>query len=83
MALIPLISKFNFYQQIRLLLRMLRDGEKTDETLLDEALHLTSTLSLNAPEGDVESLSQAAPGEPLTVTAFHHRSRGGVCRQTQ
>lgn len=78
MALIPLISKFNFYQQIRLLLRGLRDGKKTDETLLDEALHLTSTLSLNAPEGDVESLSQAAPGEPLTVTAFHHGLTGAM-----
>lgn len=78
MAVIPLVSKFNFYQQIRLLLRRLRDGKKSDETLLDEALHLTSTLSLNAPEGDVESIGQAAADQPLTVTAFHHGLTGAM-----
>ncbi len=77
MALMPVISKFHFYQQIRLLLRALRDGKKSDETLLDEALHLTSTLSLNAPEGEVESLVQA-PGQPLAVTAFHNGLTGAM-----
>lgn len=78
MALIPIVSKFHFYQQIRLLLRKLRDGHTTDAALLDEKLRLTSTLSLDAPHGQVESLRQDAPDAPLQMTAWYNGLTGAM-----
>lgn len=78
MALIPIVSKFNFYQQIRLLLRKLRDGSVQDASLLDEKLRFTSTLSLDAPNGQVESLSQDTPNEPIQITAWYNGLTGAM-----
>lgn len=78
MALIPIASKFHFYQQIRLLLRKLRDGRTTDATLLDEKLHISSTLSLEAPLGEVESMQQESPDAPLQITAWRNGLTGAM-----
>ncbi|EMF07045.1 type VI secretion system baseplate subunit TssG [Serratia marcescens] len=78
MALIPVISKFHFYQQIRLLLRKLRDGHTSDATLLDEKLQFTSTLSLDAPNGQVEKLCQDSPDARLQVIAWHNGLTGAM-----
>ena len=78
MALIPIVSKFHFYQQIRLLLRKLRNGNIPDATLLDEKLQLISTLSLDAPNGDVEILRQDSPDVPLQVIAWHNGLTGSM-----
>ncbi len=78
MALIPIVSKFNLHQQIRLLLRRLR-GEKTvDATLLDEKLLISSTLSLAAPQGEVAMLEQPQPDSPLHLTAWHNGLTGAM-----
>lgn len=78
MALIPMVSKHHFYQQIRLLLRKMRDGSTADATLLDEKLQITSTLSLDAPNGQVKSLHQESPDAPLQVTAWHNGLTGAM-----
>lgn len=78
MALIPIISKFNLFQQIRLLLRQHRDGHTPDATLLDEQLRITSPLTLEAPQGQVESLSQESPGAPVEVSAWYNGLTGAM-----
>ncbi|MBW4201902.1 type VI secretion system baseplate subunit TssG [Enterobacter cloacae subsp. cloacae] len=78
MALIPIVSKFHFYQQIRLLLRRLRDGRTPDAALLDEKLRIVSTLSLDAPRGEVEEIQQDGPDVPLQVTAWHNGLTGAL-----
>ncbi|PIJ48244.1 type VI secretion protein [Erwinia sp. OLTSP20] len=78
MALIPIVSRFNFYQQIRLLLRKLRDGRTNDAQLLDQKLRISATLSLDAPHGQVAELRQDNPGDPVQVTAWHHGLTGAL-----
>ena len=78
MAVIPVVSKFSFYQQVRLLLRKLRDGRTTDATLLDEQVEFISTLSLDAPHGEVENLRQETPCSPIEVRAWHNGLTGAM-----
>lgn len=78
MDLIPVVSKFNFYQQIRLLLRKLRDGHTPEETLLDEQLHITSSLSMDAPGGQIESITHEKAGAPVEVTACYNGLTGSL-----
>lgn len=70
MALIPIMSKFNFYQQIRLLLRKLRNNKSSDASLLDKKLRITSSLSLEAPDGQIESICQKNSNDPIEVIAL-------------
>lgn len=78
MVVIPIISRFHFYQQVRLLLRRLRDGKKTDEVLLDEKLQLISTLSLDAPYGQIEKIYPSYNGIPLQVIIPHNGLTGAM-----
>jgi type VI secretion system protein ImpH len=78
MAMISLVSKYNFYQQIRLILRKFRDSKTPDATLLDEKLRITSALSLDAPHGEVESVYQDDPDSPVQVTAWHNGLTGAM-----
>ncbi|MEZ2578327.1 type VI secretion system baseplate subunit TssG [Buttiauxella ferragutiae] len=78
MAVIPNISRFHFYQQIRLLLRRLRDGKTPDAALLDEKLQLVSTLSLNAPNGQIEKIYPFEDGTPLQVVIPHNGLTGAM-----
>lgn len=78
MALIPVISKFNLFQQIRLLLRKYRDGHTSDATLLDEKLRIISTLSMDAPLGQIESLQQESADEPVQITAWYNGLTGAM-----
>ncbi|MEY8712772.1 type VI secretion system baseplate subunit TssG [Mangrovibacter phragmitis] len=78
MDLIPVASKFNFYQQIRLLLRKLRDGHTPEETLLDEQLHITSSLSLDAPDGQIASITRETADSPVEITACYNGLTGAL-----
>lgn len=78
MALIPVISKFNLFQQIRLLLRKYRDGHTPDASLLDEKIRIISTLSLEAPHGQVENLQQKDTDEVIQVTAWYNGLTGAM-----
>lgn len=78
MALIPMLIKANFYQQIRFLLRKLRDGRTSDANLLDENFHMVSTLSLDAPDGQVESLWQDSPDSQIKITILNHGLTGAM-----
>ncbi|HHR4183532.1 type VI secretion system baseplate subunit TssG [Citrobacter cronae] len=70
MALIPITSKFNFYQQIRLLLRKLRNNESNDASILDENFRITSSLSLESPDGQIENIYQKSSSDPIEVIAL-------------
>lgn len=78
MAMIPVISKFHFYQQIRLLLRKLRNGSTSDAMLLNQKLQISSTLSLDAPDGQVKSLCQTFSDEPIQLTAWYNGLTGAM-----
>jgi type VI secretion system protein ImpH len=78
MALITISSKFNFYQQIRVMLRKLRDGSTPVATLLDEKLRIVSTLSLSAPDGQIESIQQDNNLEPPKITAWYNGLTGAM-----
>ncbi|WP_237932230.1 type VI secretion system baseplate subunit TssG [Buttiauxella sp. S19-1] len=78
MAMMQIVSKHNFYQQIRLLMRKLRGGNTEDITLLDEKLQISSTLSLDAPNGQVASLYQDTPDAPFVVTTWHNGLTGAM-----
>ncbi|SQA96934.1 Uncharacterised protein [Cedecea neteri] len=76
MALIPIESKFSFYQQIRVLLRKLRKNNVSDDTLLDEKFQISSTLSIDAPDGQIETLRQESDDAPVQVTRRVQRVNG-------
>ncbi|EPL4526986.1 type VI secretion system baseplate subunit TssG [Enterobacter asburiae] len=76
MALIPIVSKFNLFQQIRLLLRKYRDGHTSDTTLLDGKLRIVSTLSMDAPLGQIERLQQVNADELIQITAWYNGLTG-------
>lgn len=78
MAIMAIVSKFNLHQQIRILLRQLRNGKDKDESLLDKKFFISSSLSLDAPMGDVESLEQLDPASPFTLTAWHRGLTGAM-----
>lgn len=78
MALMAIVSKYNLHQQIRVLLRKLRDGKAQDATLLDEKLFISSALSLDAPQGEVERLEQSHPDTPITLTTGYNGLTGAL-----
>lgn len=78
MALTAAKSKFNFYHQIRLLLRKLRDGKTSDVALLDKKILITSTLSLDAPSGEVKSLKEDISNSQFRVTAWYNGLTGSM-----
>lgn len=78
MALIPVVSKFNLFQQIRLLLRLCRDGKTSDAALLNEKLRITSPLTLDAPQGQVGRLSQESADAPVEISALYNGLTGAV-----
>ncbi|EDQ2876742.1 type VI secretion system baseplate subunit TssG [Salmonella enterica subsp. enterica] len=67
MALILRKIKFDFYHQIRVLLRSLRKRDKNEAVFLDRNLWMTSTLSLSSPDGDIESLFQENSDDPINI----------------
>ncbi|ERK11411.1 putative protein ImpH/VasB [Serratia fonticola AU-AP2C] len=77
MDLTRITSKFSFYQQIRVLLRKLRDGKTPMLEILDRKLSLTSTLSLKKPDGQVASIARQLSEERLCVTLWQHGLTGG------
>lgn len=78
MALIPIVSKFSFYQQIRVLLRKLRKNNVSDHTLLDEKFQISSTLSIDAPDGQIETLRQESHDAPVQVTTGFNGLTGAM-----
>lgn len=78
MALISVVSKFHFYQQIRVLMRKLRDGSTPDAVLLDEKIQISSSLSLDSPNGQVDNIRQEAPDSPVEVTVWHNGLTGAM-----
>ncbi|NIH07162.1 type VI secretion system baseplate subunit TssG [Providencia rettgeri] len=78
MVMIPLTSKFNFYQQVRVLLHKLRDSKSEDENLLNEKIQMSSTLSLDSPDGQVESIHQDAVDDPIRLFIWSNGLTGAM-----
>lgn len=78
MDLTRITSRFNFYQQVRTLLYKLRDGKTAASEMLDSKLHLVSTLSLEAPVGQIASIKQETQGDPLNVTLWQNGLTGAM-----
>jgi type VI secretion system protein ImpH len=78
MDLTRITSRFNFYQQVRSLLRKLRDGNTTAAQILDNKLHFVSTLSLDAPDGQITSIEQEIPEGPLNITVWNNGLTGAM-----
>ncbi|WP_421671109.1 type VI secretion system baseplate subunit TssG [Rahnella sp. EDr1-12] len=82
MDLTRITSRFNFYQQVRTLLHKLRHRNAPADTpsadLLDARLRLISTLSLEAPAGQIASIEQETPEDPLRVTVWQNGMTGAL-----
>ena len=78
MDLTRITSRFNFYQQVRTLLHKLRHRNTPADTpsadLLDARLRLISTLSLEAPAGQIASIEQETPEDPLRVRSTNQQA---------
>lgn len=68
MDLITIVSKFNFYQQVRTLLHKLRTDELSGTEVLDKKIHFVSTLSLDSPDGQVAKIEHDVAGDSVVVT---------------
>jgi len=78
MDLTRITSRFNFYQEVRTLLRMLRHGTTPASEILDGRLRLISTLFLDAPEGQIACIEQETAQDPLSVTVWQNGLTGAL-----
>lgn len=76
MDLTRITSRFNFYQQIRTLMHKLRRGKTGTADWLDNHFQLVSTLSLDTPAGQIASIDQATPDDPLRITLWQNGLTG-------
>lgn len=76
MDLTRITSRFNFYQQVRTLLHKLRGGKTATADILDTKLQLVSALSLEAQSGQIASIEQEMPGDPLRITVWQNGLTG-------
>ena len=58
MALINNRSKFSFFNKVRVLLKNILKPDESVEDVVDEHFRFTSSLSLDAPDGQIENLYQ-------------------------
>lgn len=78
MALRKITSKFSAWQQIRTLLHEFSDKKTPVADLLDQKIRIISTLSLNSPDGQVASIEQESPSDPVTVTLWQNGLTGAL-----
>ena len=58
MALINNRGKFSFFNKVRVLLKNILKPDESVEDVVDEHFRFTSSLSLDAPDGQIENLYQ-------------------------
>lgn len=68
MDLTRITSRFNFYQQVRTILHKLCGSKNSTAEILDAQLQIVSPLSLESPTGQIISIEQASPDDPLRIT---------------
>ncbi|RJT36253.1 type VI secretion system baseplate subunit TssG [Rahnella woolbedingensis] len=78
MDLTRITSRFNFYQQLRTLLRKLRRSETSAAETLNSKLKLISSLSMETTNGQIVSIRQDTPEAPLSVTLSHNGLTGAM-----
>jgi type VI secretion system protein ImpH len=78
MDLTRITSRFNFYQQVRTLLHKLRDGKTNTADTLDSQIQLVSPLSLESPSGQIASIEQKTPDDPLRITVWQNGLTGAL-----
>lgn len=78
MDLTRITSKFNFYQQVRTLLRKFQDGKTPAAEILDNKLYFVSTLTLDAPDGEIAGIEQERPEGPVKITVWKNGLTGAM-----
>ncbi|SUY92965.1 Uncharacterized protein conserved in bacteria [Buttiauxella agrestis] len=78
MDLTRITSRFNFYQQLRTLLRKLRDGKTPEPEVLNSKLKLISSLSMETPQGQIASIRQDTSEDPLSITLWQNGLTGAM-----
>lgn len=72
------IIKFNFYQQVRFLLRKFRDEGVSDEKILNEKIKFKSVLSLDAPDGEIDNIFENPKTGLIEVTSWYDGLTGAM-----
>jgi len=78
MDLTRITSRFNFYQQVRTLVRKLRVGSNATADIMDTALQFVAPLSLEAPTGQIASIEQETADHPLRITVWQNGLTGAL-----
>lgn len=76
--MMKVVNKFNFFQQIRTLLKKLSIKEISHDEVLNHHIELISSLSLSAPSGQIESIEKRDEHYLLTVTVLKHGLTGAL-----
>lgn len=78
MDVMKVVSKFNFYQQIRTILKKLVTKDISQNELLNHHIELISSLSLSAPNGEIERIEKRDEHYDLTVTVLKYGLTGAL-----
>lgn len=76
MALINNRSKFSFFNKVRVLLKNILKPDESVEDVVDEHFRFTSSLSLDAPDGQIENLYQDEKDGKYHLTLFDNGLTG-------
>ena len=78
MALINNRSKFSFFNKVRVLLKNILKPDESVEDVVDEHFRFTSSLSLDAPDGQIENLYQDEKDGKYHLTLFDNGLTGAT-----
>lgn len=76
MDLTHITSRFNFYQQVRTLLKKLRSRKDSVTEILNTELLMVSPLSLESPVGKITKIDKETPNDPLRITVEEYGLTG-------
>ncbi len=70
MAVINSRSKFSFFNKVRVLLKKILKPDERIDDVVDEHFRFTSSLSLDAPDGQIDELYQDGKDGKYHLTLF-------------
>lgn len=78
MAVINDRSKFSFFNKVRVLLKKFRKPNESIDDVVDENFRFTSSLSLDAPDGQIEDLYQDNKNGKYHLTLYDNGLTGAA-----
>lgn len=78
MAVINNRSKFSFFNKVRVLLKKILKPDESIDDVVDEYFRFTSSLSLDAPDGQIENLYQDEKDGKYHLTLFDNGLTGAA-----